>query len=342
VCRNDLRLPYPAFLPTTRLQIEEAVSKFSSGYSGAAQVLFDAAPTSGGESGHAGAPGVPADPRDADFAEHDRYFQVTRVADRPIETFLRSLVLAHSSVYEDAVTMGVTTLDDREWQRLFLGLNAILQYAAGQPAKEPEPVQVRSVPVHLSDGYDPERRWLVGHQLFFAIVQGAIVGLNCYAAAADGGDEWDASVAMGVASAFMRSSAVAIKFCGDFGPVDYQDRIRPAMAPPAVQAGFSGLQTRDHAFLVGLFGRLRSSGRPNRDGPIREAFEDFVDATVSAYEAHQYVCARFGGDVLPSLRMAAASGGRTTQSGVAALRLIMRRRLFSLTDDEVWNRGGGT
>jgi hypothetical protein len=237
-------------------------------------------------------------------------------------------------VHDNGTKMGVTTLNEREWQQLFIGLNAILRYAVGQPAKEPDPVSVPAVPQRTSDGYDPERRWLVGHQLFFAIAQGAIVSLNCFTRAAGGGDERGAAAAIGVASAFMRSSAVAIKFCADFGAVDYEARVRPAMAPPAVQAGFSGLQTRDHAFLVGLFGRLRSAGGPGPGGLIRDAFEEFVGATVGAYEAHKYVCARFGGDVLPSLRMAAASSGRTTQSGVSALHLIMRRRLFSLTGND--------
>ena len=190
-------------------------------------------------------------------------------------------------------------------------------------------------PPHLRDGYDPERRWLIGHQLFFAVLQGVVVGLNCFNRAAAEGDKEGATEAMSLATALMHSSAVAITFTSDFGPVDYEARIRPAMEPPAVRPGFSGLQTRDHAHLVSLFGRVRSTLVDLGTGMAGGFFEEFVDATVTAYDAHRYVCARFGGDVLPSLRMAAASRGRTTQAGVDALRLIMRRRLFSLTGDNL-------
>ncbi|WP_329110386.1 hypothetical protein OG792_15700 [Micromonospora sp. NBC_01699] len=262
----------------------------------------------------------------SEYAEHDRYFQVRRVRRQPVETFLRGLVRAYSLVRQNADQMGVTNLDATQWRNLFAGLHGILGYARVPLAGGVPPMPTRPV-----DEYLPHHRWLVGHQLFFAVVQGAIVGLNCFVHAAERGDEPDARAAVGVASDFMRSSAAAIRFTADFGPVDYDKLVRPAMAPPAVRAGFSGLQTRDHAFLVGLFTELRTLlARP---GPGRAGadFEEFVDATIEAYDAHQFICARFGGDVLPSLRMAANSQGRTTQSGADALRQIMRARLFTLT-----------
>jgi hypothetical protein len=236
--------------------------------------------------------------------------------------------------------MGLSILDPVEWQEMFAGLDALLRYAAGDRLKEGVPLVLRPAPRHTPAGYDPERRWLIGHQFFFALLQGVIVGINCYleASGADGADPdgeaaADADAAVRVAAAFMRSSAAAIKFTSDFGPVDYDKRIRPAMSPPSVREGFSGLQTRDHAHLISLFARLRMTAAARGDGPAGEAFEQFVDATVTAYEAHKFICARFGGDVLPSLRMAAASRGRSTQAGVTALRQLMRARLFALTPE---------
>ncbi|GAB3521141.1 hypothetical protein GCM10027575_49940 [Phytohabitans suffuscus] len=242
-------------------------------------------------------------------------------------------------MHENGLAMGVSILDPVEWQEMFAGLDALLRYASGDRLKEGVPVVLRPAPRHALAGYDPERRWLVGHQLFFALLQGVIVGLNCYleagSAADDPDDEAaaDADAAVRVAAAFMRSSAAAIKFTSDFGPVDYDTRIRPAMSPPAVREGFSGLQTRDHAHLISLFARLRATAAARGEGPAGEAFEQFVEATVTAYEAHKFICARFGGDVLPSLRMAAASRGRSTQAGITALRQLMRARLFALTPE---------
>lgn len=222
--------------------------------------------------------------------------------------------------------MGVTILDSTQWRQLFAGMDSLMDYAG-----RPRPADAPAMPPAQVDGNHPEQRWLVGHQFFFAVLQGTIVGLNCFIRAVERGDDADSRAAVRVASAFMRSSGAALRFTADFGPVDYDLLVRPAMAPPAVRAGFSGLQTRDHALLVDLFAKLRLIVHGlgvSRDGA---AFEEFVDATINAYDAHQFICARFGGDVLPSLRMAANSQGRSNQPGAAALRQIMRARLFTLT-----------
>lgn len=301
-------------------------------YSGVIETLFDPGLWDGEWSDI-----VETSDDDAEHVEHDRYFQVIRAKHRPAVAFVRGLLQTHSWVHENGLAMGVSILDPVEWQEMFGGLDALLRYAAGDRLKEGVPVVLRRAPRHTPAGYDPERRWLIGHQLFFALLQGVIVGLNCYLAASSGDPDGEAAAdaddAVRVAAAFMRSSAAAIKFTADFGPVDYESRIRPAMSPPSVREGFSGLQTRDHAHLISLFARLRATAAAHGEGPAGEAFEQFVEATVTAYEAHKFICARFGGDVLPSLRMAAASRGRSTQSGVTALRQLMRARLFTLTPE---------
>jgi hypothetical protein len=170
---------------------------------------------------------------------------------------------------------------------------------------------------------------LVGHQLFFVLIQGTIVGLNCFGASE--GDEGDRDAGLRLAAAFLRSSAAAMRFASDFDPDDYDSTVRPAMAPPAVRAGFSGLQTRDHAYLVRLFG-ARKPALGATGGP---AHKEFVESVVSAYATHEFICARFRGDVLPSLRMAARARGRAQRSGVDVIRDMMLTRL-ALVDP---NRG---
>ena len=128
-----------------------------------------------------------------------------------------------------------------------------------------------------------------------------------------------------LAAGFLRGSAAAMRFASDFAPEDYDRTVRPDMAPPKVRAGFSGFQTRDHAHLVRLLGALKPVfGR--LDGRVR-AHKELVDAVVSAYEAHEFICAHFRGDVLPSLRMAATSRGKTERTGVEVVRELMRNRL---------------
>jgi hypothetical protein len=272
--------------------------------------------------------------------EHDRYFAITRTGGDAGVGFVAGLVLAHVSTYENCLSMGVTLFDDSDWELLFGGLVALLADVEGERhgfgasrAAPPLPV-----PSQWRDGYDPALRWLIGHQLFFALIQGAIVGLNCFASARADRVMAEADLGLALAAAFMRSSAAAMRFTSDFAPEDYDATVRPAMAPPAVRAGFSGLQTRDHAHLVRLFGALKPVLKAGGHGI---AHEEFVESVIAAYAAHEFICARFRGDVLPSLRMAASSRGKTQRSGVEVIRDMMRIRL-ALIDPQASDVDAGT
>jgi hypothetical protein len=329
-----LHLPYPSSLPTDRTAVTEAFRALD-----CAQV-----PSTRTASRTPIAP--PREPHrtragkrrrgEEDHDEHDRYFRVIRTLHNPTETFLTGLSTIYSSVRENGQEMATELLDTSSWRELFAAWDKLLEFADTPPpsfgpgtASQAAESIGTPTPPRPGDGSGPAARWLLGHQLFFVLIQGTIVGLNCYLQAEERDDASAALAGLTLATAFMRSSAPAIRFASDFDPIDYSTRIRPAMAPPAVAAGFSGLQTRDHAFLVSLFGRLRAT--LHKRGSTDAAFEEFVDATVGVYEAHSFICARFNGTVLPSLRMAAASQGRSTQPGVEALRGIMRARLFALT-----------
>jgi hypothetical protein len=253
-------------------------------------------------------------------AEHDRYFHVTRSAQSPVDGFAAGLLHAHLAVHQDCLDMGVTLLAEPEWDLLFAGLEALLR-GAGCTWRTP----ALPSPTGWRTGYDPARRWLVGHQLFFSLIQGAIVGLNCFATAVAAGQTAEADEGLGLAAAFMRGSAATMKLTSDFAPGDYERTVRPAMAPPTVRAGFSGLQTRDHTYLVRLFGKLKPVFLSL--GPSREAHGEFIESVVSAYAAHEFICARFRGDVLPSLRMEAASRGKTHRPGTTVIKEMMRARL---------------
>jgi hypothetical protein len=336
--RGRLDLPRPEALPRTRADLAQAVATvrgapgfFSSLASApgraALRALWQAeepAPASRAGRALRGE----AKRSEADHEEHDRYFGVTRVDAEPGHAFVRGMLRAHLELDEDARAMGVTLLDAEAWETLFGGVRAMLELALGAPWDEAEhtaPFPGRA-PRWRPAGYDPDRRWMVGHRLFFAQIQAVVVGLHVFEEGAGAGDAVGARDGLRLATAFMRSSAVAMKHTSDFDPADYDARVRPAMAPPRVQAGFSGLQTRDHTFLVRTFTRLRPLFAAG--GSWADAHRAFVDSVVDAYAAHEFVCARFRGDVLPSLRMAAHAGGQVDRSGVDVVREMMRARLL--------------
>jgi hypothetical protein len=111
---------------------------------------------------------------------------------------------------------------------------------------------------------------------------------------------------LGLATRLLGASAVAFVFAGEFSSSQYETQVRPSMEPPAVSGGFSGLMSADHHYLVSLLGVLRPE---LRDLPAELVADHrrFVAAMERVYEAHKYVCARFGGDRGASLRMSAAS-----------------------------------
>jgi hypothetical protein len=348
-----LPLPYPETLPRRRSDLEAALAAAVPG-GGVLAAFRDRAardalrrallrpagpPAAALPADQIPAParvGAPSRQAQDEQREHDRYFKVGRVGDRPGRDFVAGLVLTQLAAYQNCLDMGVTLLDGPDWDRLFEGLRALLRIAgddvarphAEEPSAGGAQLPERPTPAGWRDGYDPAARWLLGHQLFFALIQGAIVGLNCFAdagpAATGAGARAEAAAGLALSAAFLRSSAAAMKLASDFAPADYDATIRPDMAPPRVRAGFSGLQTRDHAYLVRLFGALKPV---LADSAGLAAHEEFVEAVVGAYAAHEFICARFRGDVLPSLRMAAATRGQTARPGTAVIREMMRARL---------------
>ncbi|MFY1634784.1 hypothetical protein ACN27F_16160 [Solwaraspora sp. WMMB335] len=345
VSDGELCLPYPDLLPTSRQQVrrdftgrrlsratESLAQQGDSALSALAYGESDESPDT------RPATGQREHPAELDYQEHDRYFHVRRTRNMPGVAFITALAMMHRAVLDNARDCGLSQLSSESLPQLSAGWETLLRYGApaengpAEPAvTEPavtEPARAETAQTGATEA--AARRWLLGHQYFFALMQGTIVGLNCFMQASASGDEADADAALGVAAAFMRSSAAAFRFTCDFAPVDYDRLIRPAMAPPAVRPGFSGLQTRDHAHLMGLFGEVRLMRAKIGGDRVGPAFERFADATVEAYEAHELICARFGGNVLPSLRMAARSGGRSVQPGVQVVRQMMRARLLAL------------
>src|SRR5207248_2111229 len=197
---------------------------------------------------------------------------------------------------------------------LFAGLDRVLARAKGDGGEPPAPPSMHAA------GYNADERWILGHRLFFVQIQGVIVGINSFLANQAAGDADEAAEGLNLAATFLRSSAASMKFASDFDPAVYERHVRPAMAP-AVRADFSGLQTRDHAYLVRRFGEVKRA-LATMSEPF-EAGEAFVEALVDAFLAHEFICARFGGDVLPSLRMAATASRAnepSRRSGVDVLR----------------------
>ncbi len=232
-----------------------------------------------------------------DFAEHDGFFRVMRVADNADIAFLAGTALSHARVLADLRTMG-TTMTPEEVARLLDGYVLLYRCASSATDDGPTSYPARTSPLTDGDAYRPSGRWHLGHQHFFAQIQALVVALNILRTAVAQGDDPGVRSGLLLASRLALSAGAGLRYAGDFRSQDYRS-VRVTMLPPRLNAGFSGMQTRDHHALVQVFRRL-----PLNDLRARSPeYGTFLTAIREMYTAHVHVCDHFGGRVGPSLRM---------------------------------------
>ncbi|MFF4248074.1 hypothetical protein ACFYY2_26925 [Streptomyces sp. NPDC001822] len=322
-----LVMPLPAELPGTLLPLAERLTEMTEScradYSAAMGVEPEAAGVRAGlvarlvaESERAGT--VTAE-RPAGSCVHDAFFSVRRGTGDSVAVLAAAILLSDLLVQEDLAGSGSTL--DADPDSLLLGVTG---YLMGAPAPVAKPGSWQTAhPVEAAN-----QRWLVGHQRFFVMLQ--LLTLALRALDAEGATPEQEQEAVRSFGRLCRSAAVSMRYAADFPPELYEE-VRKTMAPPAVNAGFSGLQTRDHHELVASMRRLKRDGGLDR---LTAASRTAVHAAVQhLYEAHVWVCDRFGGAVEPSLLMAQAAqaGGERAESGVAAAQRLARQRLGHLT-----------
>ena len=261
------------------------------------------------------------------YEEHDTFFRVIRVGggENPLEEFLRGQLEAFEGHLCDSLQFGSdSSLSAEKKDHLRDGWTVMLALLQGYdpsraidgPGSRGGPAGAGgtarlAVPAESGEGaeLDPLVRWVLGHHSFFSMIQALIATLSG-AAASLRGDGSSARALIDAAAVIMRGSASALRYAGDFSPVLYARRVRPAMQPPHLEPKFSGLQSRDHRYLLEVLSDLRGllvqkKARGNDEGTSNAAasYRNFLDEMRNAYDEHKYVCARFGGDTEPSLRM---------------------------------------
>ncbi|MGB3532444.1 MAG: hypothetical protein WBA13_02895 [Microcoleaceae cyanobacterium] len=144
--------------------------------------------------------------------------------------------------------------------------------------------------------------WKGFHWSFFVNIQGLTICLNRLEKYLNSGDLSQAEIELKTATELMLASGAAMSLAGSFSRAEYEQHIRPMMAPPNVQsANFSGLMSWDHAWLMKVWKRLRPHFK-NLPTALQLQHEQFVHAYLELATAHKAVCQKFGGDETGSLR----------------------------------------
>ncbi|PNE34650.1 hypothetical protein AF335_08950 [Streptomyces eurocidicus] len=204
-------------------------------------------------------------------ATFDAFFGVARSAGDPVSLLVHALATTY------ATTPGTAHAPS---------LRLALQAAGITPASVTAATATAS----------PEECWVLGHRLFFALIQGAVVGLRHAVACST--DVPESVLGIRTADVFLAASASALRLTASFSRQDYEDAIRPAMSRAGEDSatGFSGLWSADHRVLVGGLRAWGIEAAQHRAPRVLDA-ERSLRATLSdVYAAHSGICHRFTGD----------------------------------------------
>jgi hypothetical protein len=225
---------------------------------------------------------------DADGADHDYYFGVTRVGGDAAVVFLGGLLVTYLDALDNAERMG-TGLGDEEWGELLAAPTALFDFAldrrAGRHRSAPTSPRGRGE-------YLPFQRWRVGHRLFSALIQSISVALggllrSTYEHDLPAMRDW-----VVLATPLVLGSAAALRLAADFEPSDYDACVRSGMEPPSATPAISFLEARDHRYLVGVLEQIRLA-LPHLE-PVSVEYDEFTDAVQRLFEAHHWLTERFG------------------------------------------------
>ncbi|MFD4641795.1 hypothetical protein ACFWN2_31130 [Lentzea sp. NPDC058436] len=249
---------------------------------------------------------TPQDSSPAACEVHDDFFAIRRAEGDSAMLLAGAILLSDLLVQRDLAAHGTTV--DSDPDRMLIGASGYLT-STPLPASEDREW-------HADDpAAAANHRWLLGHQRFFVLMQLLIVSVKQLR------DKADAEAVRDFAW-LCRSSAHTMRYAADFPPEIYGD-VRDTMTPPAVNAGFSGLQTRDHRELVVQFRKLKQEGAMAR---LSAADATTVrEAVGEMYDAHLWVCDRFGGRTEQSLLMEQLGGKQET--GLEAAEKLAHQRL---------------
>ncbi|MFD5633027.1 hypothetical protein ACFWJM_02575 [Streptomyces sp. NPDC127077] len=325
-----LTLPLPTDLPATTARVGAQLALLHEGFPPGlhAAAMQDGTPAAAARAGFLawssgrlgqGEPAEGSRPAGSDI--HDRFFSVRRATGDSAALLADALVVSDLLVRDDMARNGSTLDEDPD--NLLLGVGTFL---TGLPS--PAVKHTRWQPADPAAA--AQERWLVGHQRFFVMLQLLIVAMRDLDHGTTAHEEEALVRAFGW---ICRSTAVSMRYAADFPP-DLYGPVRDTMTPPTVNAGFSGLQTRDHHALVNCMRQSRSGGVFDRLAP---ASVTAVHAAVQhLYDAHVWVCDRFGGATEQSLLMAQntqQTGPQRPETGVEAAERLARQRLGYLAPD---------
>ena len=246
---------------------------------------------------------IESDPAETSMnRENDKALYIFRTSAVPVWALLNGAVQTYTEFLDELVTAG-TDLTGEEVGCIHLQFTVIFSVLSGriahyQPEQKPQPLSI--TPLN-SGRHDPLRRWVRGHHAFMVFIQWQVVFFQCFQRSADQpGDPEQACELLKLLILSMRASLQVFRFTGEFSKEAYAEVVRPTLMPPAAPEGMSGLNWRDHQFLLKCFAKS-ASHVVDSDLRLRGYYAMLKEQMRRVYDAHKYVCARCVGEDAASL-----------------------------------------
>jgi hypothetical protein len=228
--------------------------------------------------------------------ENDKALYIFRTSGVPALVLLGSAVQVYVEILDELVTAG-TDLSAECVGCIHLQFTVILELLSGRAASYEPDRELPTLPVaalHLGN-HDPLRRWVRGHHAFIIFLQWQVIFFQCFRRSVeDPGGREQAVRLLKLLILSMRASLQVFKFTGEFSKEAYADIVRPTLMPPVAPEGMSGLNWRDHQYLLNSFTNL-DAAIGTSDSLLLRLCASLKDEVRSVYDAHKLVCARFVG-----------------------------------------------
>jgi hypothetical protein len=233
--------------------------------------------------------------------ENDRALYIFRTSGVPALVLASSAVQAYVEFLDEIVTAGtdLAAADVGPIQLTFTVIFTLL--GGGAPSYDLEQEVLLPVATLKAESHDPLRRWVRGHHAFMVILQWQIILFHCLRRHVEqfGGDARGCEL-LKLLILSMRATLQAFRFTAEFTSDAYAQLVRPTLMPPAAPAGMSGLNWRDHQYLLKGLTKLDGSFG-SADDVIRGLYAMLKAELRDVYDGHKYVCSRFVGEDAVSL-----------------------------------------
>lgn len=225
---------------------------------------------------------------------NDEAFNIVRVNGNIMNVLAYSSVKAYSLMLEDVIEGG-TSLNAIEWGEFLYAFKTIFRMYA-DPTSKFRINKTSKQPLKITKNIEIEsyKRWVNGHYVFMVIIQALNIALNCYLSTLNT-DLIKSRSYLKKATFLMNASAYALKYAGDFSRQSYMKKVRPTLMPPISPPELSGLNWRDHEYLIkNCFKRLKAS-LLIKDPFLTQVIKEFKISLAKTYDSHKYVCGKFIG-----------------------------------------------